>query len=228
MSFEIMSVEGGSAWTSSRAPSRAAARRTTSLVVADERTIRREALASWLRADPFLDVVSLASRAEEAAASVVDAQPGVLLLVCDLPTHPFIALASRIARLSDRTHVIVLSEGHSERSCRAAAVCGASAHVSMGDAPDELLASLRGRSGGQPSRCVTPAQEAVAGSALSNREREVLVHLAKGLSAKQTAATLGICAKTVDNHAQRLMRKLDLHSRADVVLFAVREGYVVP
>jgi DNA-binding NarL/FixJ family response regulator len=84
---------------------------------------------------------------------------------------------------------------------------------------------VRGRPTSQPTRCVILDAEP-ASPGLSNREREVLIHLAKGLSAKQAAAALGICAKTVDNHAQRLMRKLDLHSRADVVRFAIRDGYV--
>jgi DNA-binding NarL/FixJ family response regulator len=119
----------------------------------------------------------------------------------------------------------VLSGEHTGRSCRAAAACGASAHLSLGDSPDELSAAVRGRPLTQPARCVPLDGEATP-PPLSNRERDVLIHLARGFSAKQTAAMLGICPKTVDNHAQRLMRKLDLHSRADVVRFAVREGFV--
>lgn len=203
----------------------AASRRATQVVLADDRPARRAALVSWLGADHSIDLVGQVSRAEEAAAIIVDAQPPILLIVCELPTHPFIALAARIPRLSARTQVIVLSDEHSTRSCRAAASCGASAHVSLSDSPEELSAAVRGRPVSQPSRCVALASEPAPPS-LSNRERDVLIHLAKGFSAKQTAAMLGICPKTVDNHAQRLMRKLDLHSRAEVVRFAVREGFV--
>jgi DNA-binding NarL/FixJ family response regulator len=202
-----------------------AARRLTSLVIADERPIRRAALAAWVAADPSIEVIGLASRAEEAAAIIVDGQPATLLMSCDLPTDPFLDIAARIPRLSARTQVIILSDEHNQRTCRAAASCGASAHVCFSDQPDELLAAARGRPASQPTRCVILDAEPVTPS-LSNREREVLIHLAKGLSAKQAAAALGICAKTVDNHAQRLMRKLDLHSRAEVVRFAIRDGYI--
>lgn len=58
---------------------------------------------------------------------------------------------------------------------------------------------------------------------LSPRELEVLVQLARGLAIKQVAALLGISAKTVDNHAQHLMAKLDVHSRAELVRLAIRE-----
>lgn len=202
-----------------------AARRYTSLVIADDRPIRRAALAAWIGADPSIEIAGLASRPEEAAAIVVDAQPATLLITCDQPASPFLNIAARIPRLSAKTHVIILSDEHNPRTCRAAALCGASAHVCHTDHPDELLSAIRGRPLSQPSRCV-PLEEVIASPSLSNREREVLIQLAKGLSAKQAAAALGICAKTVDNHAQRFMRKLDLHSRADVVRFAVREGLV--
>lgn len=214
--------------TGARAPAHhPAARRFTTLVIADDRPIRRAALAAWIGADPSIDIAGLASRAEEAAAIVVDAQPAMLLIACDQPTHPFLDIAARIPRLSAKTQVIILSDDHNPRTCRAAALCGASAHVCHTDHPDELLAAIRGRPASQPSRCV-PLEVIAHSPALSNREREVLIHLAQGLSAKQAAAALGICAKTVDNHAQRFMRKLDLHSRADVVRFAVREGLVTP
>ncbi|MBL8745097.1 MAG: response regulator transcription factor [Phycisphaerae bacterium] len=202
-----------------------AARRYTTLVIADDRPIRRAAVAAWIGADASIEVVGIASRAEEAAAIIVDAQPATLLVACDHPTCGFLGVAARINRLSARTQVIVLSDEHNPRTCRAAAQCGASAHVCHTDHPDELLAAIRGRPASQPSRCVR-LEEAITVPALSNREREVMIELAKGLSAKEAAAALGICAKTVDNHAQRFMRKLDLHSRADVVRFAVREGLV--
>ncbi len=203
-----------------------AARRLTTVVIADEKPIRRGALASWLGADPSIEVIGLASRPQEAAAMVVDGQPATLLMYCDSPMHPFFEIASRVRRLSAKTVLILLSEEHNTRACRAAVACGA-AHACLDDEPDEVLAVVRGRQTAQPGRCV-PLDELPPTPPLSNRERDVLVNLAKGLSAKETASALGICPKTVDNHAQRLMRKLDLHSRADVVLFAVREGYVTP
>lgn len=223
----VLDRHGSRAEIQTRRVRPAAARRTTSVVLADDRAIRRAALAAWIGADACIEIVAQASTPEEAAALIVDAQPNVLLMHCEGPNDPFLPVASRIPRLSERTQVVLLSTDHNERSCRAAASCGGSAHISMHDSPDELIAAIRGRSPSQPSRCAIEPDAPVR-PALSNRERDVLIRLAQGLSAKQAAAALGICPKTVDNHAQRLMRKLDLHSRADVVLFAVREGYITP
>lgn len=207
---------------------RAAARKTASVLLADERSLQRVSIAAWLSADPSLELISKVSKPEDVASIIVDARPDAVLLACDLPTHPYIALAARAHRLSPSTRVVVLSTEHNARSCRAAAACGASAHVSLVDPPEELLAALRGRPVAGGGRCVTLEHDPAQGPGLSAREQEVLVHLARGMSAKQAAAALGICPKTVDNHTQRLMKKLDLHSRADVVLFAVREGYITP
>lgn len=205
-----------------------AARRLLTIVLADDRPLRRAVVAAWLAADASIEMIASVARAEDAAAAVVDARPAILLLACDAPMHPFVSLASRIPRLSERTRVILLSDRHDPRTCRAAASSSAAAHVCLDDAPEDLLAAIRGGTTSPLSRCVPLDEGPEASAMLSNREREVLVHLARGLSAKQTAAALGICPKTVDNHAQRLMRKLGLHSRAEVVRFAVREGYVAP
>lgn len=205
-----------------------AARRLLSIALADDRPLRRAAVAAWLAADASIEVIAGVARAEDAAAVVVDARPSVFLLACDAPMHPFVSLASRIPRLSERTRVILLSDRHDPRTCRAACSCAALAHVCLDDSPEDLQSAIRGNAPPGMPRCVRLDEGPEAPPALSNREREVLVHLARGLSAKQTAAALGICPKTVDNHAQRLMRKLGLHSRAEVVRFAVREGYVAP
>lgn len=208
-------------------PGQAAARRTLGLVLAAESALQRAALGAWLSADPSIEVIAKVTRADDAAAMLVDAQPDVLILMFDHSNHPFAGLASRARRLSARTRVVVLSAEHDARSCRAAAECGASAHVTLADEPQDLLLAVRGsaRSAHSPApACV--ATECDRAASLSGREKDVLVHLSRGLSAKQAAAVLGICPKTVDNHTQRLMKKLDLHSRADVVRYAVREGYV--
>lgn len=213
-------------------PTRAvAARRCSTVLLVDERPIQRSALAAWLCADPMLEVIGKTASASDAEAAIAQTQPDAVLFSCDHPAHPYVSLASRVHLMSSATRVVMVSGEHSPRSCRAAALCGASAHVSFGDPTDDLLAALRSRAGSAtpaPSRCVALEHEPAASAKLSPREREVLIQLARGLSAKQAAAQLGICPKTVDNHTQRMMRKLDLHSRADVVLFAVREGYVTP
>ena len=66
------------------------------------------------------------------------------------------------------------------------------------------------------------------GSLLTQREREVLSHIAAGLSKKAIARVLGISDKTVDHHCSNIMTKLDIHDRVELARFAVREGLVRP
>lgn len=207
-----------------------AARTRTRVMLADERPISRLALGTWLGADPALELVGKAGEIEDVQDLASRLNPDVIVLVCDRPGHPYTAMGRRLRRLCPRARVIVFSNQHDERTCAAAVAAEAEAHVCETDRADELLLTVRGKGIGvmaHPigrSRCCDV--HATGAPTLSSREREVLVHLARGMSAKQVAGELGICPKTVDNHTQRLMKKVGLHSRADVVLFAVRNGYV--
>ena len=212
-------------------PARATATRARARVLlADERAISRVAIASWLGTDPALELVGKAGDPEDVEDLADRLQPDAVVLACDRPGHPYAGLARKVRRLAPRSRIVIFSAEHNPRSCAVASSVEADAHVCENDRPDEVLMAVRGRGVGMVvsqlglTRCVQPDTSAVP--ALSGREREVLVHLAKGLSAKQVAGELGICPKTVDNHTQRLMKKVGLHSRADVVLFAVRHGYV--
>jgi DNA-binding NarL/FixJ family response regulator len=68
----------------------------------------------------------------------------------------------------------------------------------------------------------------VRGDLLTNRERDVLHHVAKGLTRKQMARLMGISIKTIQHHVSHLMDKLDIHDRVELARFAVREGMVEP
>lgn len=211
-------------------PRAVAARTRTRVLLADERPISRIALASWFGADPALELAGKAGETDDIQDLASRLNPDVIVLVCDRPGHPYVAMGRIIRRLCPKARLVVFSNHHDERTCAAAIAAEADAHVCETDRPDEVLLTVRGRGIGiiaQPlgrSRCCNV--HATSTPSLSSREREVLVHLARGMSAKQVACELGICPKTVDNHTQRLMKKVGLHSRADVVLFAVRNGYV--
>lgn len=108
-------------------------------------------------------------------------------------------------------------------------------YVAHDDTMTGVVTAIRRAAGGgryvsERVRAIRPEAEAVGlfepvppVDRLSLREREVLVHLARGLSVKEAAAVLSLSRKTVDNHAQRLMAKLDIHTRAGLVRFAIRE-----
>jgi DNA-binding NarL/FixJ family response regulator len=91
----------------------------------------------------------------------------------------------------------------------------------MGDGPERLLEAIR--AGVDPPAPLIPAGHATS---LTRREREVLSLLAIGLSTKETAESLFLSPRTVDNHAHRIMKKLGLHGRVELARYALREGLV--
>ena len=117
---------------------------------------------------------------------------------------------------------------------------GAAGYVPKRAAPDELVSAIRAVSQGQvflyPSlagrlvqdylqRVDTDEEEELADD-LTPREREVLVLVAEGLTNPEIAEQLVISAKTVDRHRENIMRKLNLHSRIDLVKYAIRKGLI--
>jgi len=117
---------------------------------------------------------------------------------------------------------------------------GASGYVPKRAAPEELLTALRAAATGEvylyPSLAKllvtdylaqdSAARQAEALDGLTDREREVLAHLADGASNGEIAETLSISPKTVARHRENIMRKLGLHSRTELVKYAIRKGII--
>jgi two-component system response regulator NreC len=117
---------------------------------------------------------------------------------------------------------------------------GASGYVPKRAAPDELLTAIRVAASGEVYLYPTmakllvrdylnseqPAEEKVNLGGLTDREHEVLTHLAEGSSNEKIAAALVISPKTVERHRENIMRKLNLHSRSELVRYAIRKGII--
>lgn len=201
--------------------------RVARVLIADEHEITRVAIASWLGTDRGLSLVGSVSDAADLADEVARTKPEVLVVCAERPGERLIEAATGLRKRARAPKVVVLSAEHSARSCAAARECGG-VHVTRADRAPRVLQLLRSLADDESAigACVAERDGGDANAKLSRRERQVVALLARGLSAKQAAGQLSISAKTVDNHLQRLMRKLDIHSRADLVLFAVREGFV--
>ncbi len=201
--------------------------RVARVMIADEHEITRVAIASWLGTDRGLSLVGSVSDAMDLTDEVARTKPEVVVVCAERPGERLIEAAAGLRKRARAPRVVVLSAEHSARSCAAARECGG-VHVTRADRAPRVLQLLRSLADDESAigACVAERDGGDANAKLSRRERQVVALLARGLSAKQAAGQLSISAKTVDNHLQRLMRKLDIHSRADLVLFAVREGFV--
>ena len=213
------------------------------VLVADDQTLVRSGFRMILRSDVDLEVVGEAADGVEAVTLARELRPDVVLMDVRMPKVDGIEATRRIMRGDEpRPRVLVLTTFDLDEYVFAALRAGASGFL-LKDAPEEqLLAAIRvAASGGalfSPSVTtrlierfasldgaeVTPVDL----SSLTEREREVLVLLARGLSNAEIAAQLVVSDHTVKTHVARILRKLELRDRTQAVIAAYESGLVRP
>ncbi len=209
---------------------------TTRLVLVDDHAILREALRTMLRAEADIEVVGEAGNGRDAIRLARDLNPDILVLDIGMPDMNGIEATAAIVSRSPHIKVIALST-HSDRRFVAEMInAGASGYVVKTAASTELLRAIRAVAQGQSYLCPQVAAGVMHASAenprrgrsarpeLTRREREVLKLLAEGLRTAGIASRMHLAASTVDVHRRNLMRKLNLHSVAELTKYAIREG----
>ena len=203
------------------------------VLVADDHEITRAGVRHALETAPDLQVVGEAGNGTEALASAEELRPDVLLVDISMPGLNGIDLIHQWMRRSRRGRVLVLSM-HTERQFVIEAFrAGAGGYIVKTAPPDQLIAAVRAVAAGRSYIAPEVSDvvlELVTGQGqhhahvLTPRERQVLQLLAEGMNAKEAANTLGISDKTVHAFRAQVMRKLDLHSMADLTKYAIRHG----
>jgi two-component system response regulator NreC len=213
---------------------------TSRVLLVDDHAVVRSGLRMLLESEPDFEIIGEAGSGREALKAVLETQPDIVLMDIGLPDISGIEAAAEVKRLRPQTAVVALTIHEDEEYFFKMLAAGASGYVPKRAAPEELLTALRAAATGEvylyPSLAkllVTDylAQEPAArrGEALdglTEREREVLAHLAEGASNAEIAETLTISPKTVARHRENIMRKLGLHSRAELVKYAIRKGII--
>ncbi len=212
----------------------------TRLLLVDDHVVVRSGLRMLLENEADVEIVGEAGTAGEALAAVANLKPDLVLMDIGLPDMSGIDAAREIKRLHPGTAIVALTIHESEEYFFKMLEAGASGYVPKRAAPDELLAAIRVAAAGEvylyPSlakllvkdyltqepqdRAERPLNE------LTEREEEVLTHLAEGASNTEIADTLSISPKTVARHRENIMRKLNLHSRTELVKYAIRKGII--
>lgn len=209
------------------------------VLIVDDHVLVAEALAYRLRDERDLVVRGLASTLDDAVPLTARQRPAVVLLDSELAWHDVRRRMDRLLRAAEGVNVVFLDETVTESRARRALAAGARGYVSKADTLKELIAALRraarGRYALSPRLATCDGLVDTAGAAgsqrqagplgsLTDREMDVLVHLAMGQSVKQCAAALALSPSTVDNHKSRLMKKLDVHKTVQLLTLAIREG----
>ncbi len=193
---------------------------------------------SQQRAD--VEIIGEAGTAAEALASAADLKPDVILMDIGLPDKSGIEATRDIKALFPEVAIVALTIHEDEEYFFKMLEAGASGYVPKRAAPDELLTAIRAAANGEVYLYPTMAKLLVRdylvseptdrgqtnGKELTEREQEVLTHLAEGESNDEIAKALVISPKTVARHRENIMRKLNLHSRAELVRYAIRKGII--
>ncbi len=177
-----------------------------------------------------LGLACLAVNTSEAALAAVDEdEPALAVIEVELPGLNGLGLLLALHERFEELPVILTSSKHADPVGRAAGLMlGADDYLVKPLDPTELAARMRRsmRRSGRPVGKSPPTDETSHVSSLSPREREILILLAEGNTENQIAAALVLSPRTVATHIQNVLRKLDVHSRAQAVVVAYRDGLV--
>jgi len=213
------------------------AKKKIKVLLVDDHPVVRKGLCSCLKDRDNLKIVGEASDGEEAIRLVKELVPDIVLMDLNMPGMGGVQVTETLRKQSPQTKILVLSM-HSNREYILPVIkAGARGYVLKDAPPDELVRAIEAVHAGatyfSPSvarialnQYVSEADESDPQSRLSEREREVLTHIAEGLSNKEIAMKLGIGVRTIETHRERVMRKLDIHSVAGLTKFAIAHGFI--
>ncbi|MFD5520242.1 response regulator [Streptomyces sp. NPDC127066] len=211
-------------------------------MVVDDHPMWRDAVARDLAAAGF-DVVATAGDGEQAVRRALAVAPDVLVLDLNLPAKPGVQVCKELVGADRSLRVLVLSASGEHADVLEAVKSGATGYLLKSASAEELTEAVRRTAAGDP--VFTPglaglvlgeyrrlASEPVPATGadeprapqLTDRETEVLRLVAKGLSYKQIAERLVISHRTVQNHVQNTLGKLQLHNRVELVRYAIERG----
>ncbi len=209
----------------------------TRIVLADDHPIVRQGLRSLLEKEPGFSVVGEAAEGLKVADLVEATKADVLVLDLLMPGLGGLDVAREVARRSPKTRIVVLSMHSSEAFVLRALRSGASAYVLKDSSTTELVRAVRAvQAGGRylssslSERAIESYINRADGGAvdiyetLTTREREVLHLAAEGLSNPAIGERLHISARTAEAHRGNIMQKLGLHTRTELIAYALRRG----
>jgi two-component system, NarL family, response regulator NreC len=207
-------------------------RESISVHICDDHALVREGLRKVLEAEPDLVVTGEAATADDEIAALREGAPDVLLLDVVMPGRSGIEALPEIRKTAPATRVLALSMQDDPVYVRKAFGAGASGYVLKEAAPTELVQAIRVVAEGHNylhpllgARMATSDQGIrPADDLLSEREREVLHLLALGHTNQEIADLLFISVRTAETHRARMMQKLGLRTRAEIVRYALTSG----
>jgi two-component system response regulator NreC len=212
---------------------------TTRLLLVDDHAVVRSGLRMLLENEKDVEIIGEAASAHEAIEAATRLKPNVILMDIGLPDLSGIDATREIKKRLPEVCIVALTIHEDEEYFFKMLEAGATGYVPKRAAPEELLTAIRAAANGQvylyPSLAKLLVRDFLSGgrpsdqevaSDLTDREQEVLTYLAEGAGNEEIATSLVISPKTVARHRENIMRKLNLHSRSELVRYAIRKGII--
>jgi two-component system response regulator NreC len=209
------------------------------LLLVDDHQIVRAGLRMLFQAEKDMEIVGEIDSGGEAVEAARELKPDVVIMDVAMPGISGIEATRRIKEASPDTAVLALTMHEDEQYFFEMLNAGASGYIPKRAAPDDLVSAIRVVSQGNIFLYPTMAKLLVkdflqrtesglapADEDLTPREREVLTYIAEGYTNREIAEALVISVKTVDRHRENIMRKLNLHSRVELVKYAIEKGFI--
>jgi DNA-binding NarL/FixJ family response regulator len=209
---------------------------TVRLLVADDHEVIRTGLATLL-AGTDIEIVAEAATGKEAIERAQECKPDVILLDIRMPDGDGLSTLEKLRTVVPDSYVVMLSTYDNPTYIARAVALGASDYVLKGSSRDDLITTITTAAAGEsPSRAGELRRVATAMKVrqvidddevpLTQRETQVLRHVALGLSNKEIGRSLEISVETVKEHVQNILRKIAVSDRTQAAVWAVRKGLV--
>lgn len=210
------------------------------ILIADDHPLVRHGLRSVLESQPGWIVCGEAEEGRSAVKLGLELKPDVFLMDVTMPELNGLDATRQLRRERPDAAILILTMHESDQLRADLMRAGARGCLLKSDSPRQLLAAVEAVASGK--QYFTPQVTSGAGPAermntagagrlparLSGREREIVQLLAEGRTNKEIATLLGIAYKTVDAHRTNIMKRLNLHSVAELVRYAIRERIIEP
>ena len=216
------------------------------ILIADDHEVARKGIRALLESHPDWQVCAEANDGREAVELAASTKPQLVLLDIGMPNLNGLEAARQILAASPDVAILILTMHDSDNVVREVLRAGARGFLLKSDAGKDLVAAVESLQLQRTFFTTRVSQMVLDGfldrerratgteceeedssiDALTSREREVIQLLAEGRTSKEVAVTLNLSVKTAETHRTNLMRKLGLHSVADLTRYAVRNGIV--
>jgi two-component system, NarL family, response regulator NreC len=206
------------------------------VLIADDHKIIRESLRTLIEQQKGMEVIAEAENGRSAVQLARKLAPDVVIMDIGMPGLNGIEATRQIVKAAPAVKVVALSMHADKRFALEMLKAGASGYVLKNSAFEEMVHAINCVMGQKIYLCPPVAGALKAGtscftraaatvfSVLTAREREVLQLLAEGKATKEIASLLFVSVKTIETHRMQIMKKLDIHSVAELTKYAVRQG----